>query len=177
MKQPSRFAVEILLSGLLLGICLSIRMPTGKEYQPTEAIGRVVFGEVEDEKVDVVMGRWEKMGPEILRLWTRRPNSAEEQAQSTLTWSGPMRTFTSPLGDLLISEGSQVWSRDPRGWRAWIVRDGWELESAKWRDSSGDSNWELQWRRLNEGESRDVQTEVLDRSLRRTAFEATAPSD
>lgn len=99
------------------------------------------------------------------------PGPSTEVAQATLTWSERVTFTSNARGDLLIGRGSQIWSRGPSHWRAWSVRDGWEIEAAKWVQVPDGGVWELQWRRTGAGPSPqsvgEVQVERRDRDLRK----------
>ncbi|HRK06711.1 MAG TPA: hypothetical protein PLZ57_02985 [Pseudobdellovibrionaceae bacterium] len=142
--------------------------------------------------------RWEKMAENRVRLLvsangltqisgsvssSSAPKSAstsaqvhsKEVAQATLTWSDRVTFASNDQGELLIGRGSQIWSRGPTHWRSWLVRDGWELEAAKWVLGHDGGSWELQWRQTSGGESPQGSVKTMverrDRSLRKLPIE------
>jgi hypothetical protein len=162
---------EIVIASLLLVWCLAIRWPTGSESSMAiaEGIAPIQSGIPEVENSSGEVGRWENLSEGSFRLLLKdSQQSKAEMAGGTLSWLGSPKIYANPRGEILIGEGSQLWSRDLRAWRAWMVRDAWELKSAQWEESAeavGDGVWRLEWQSpqgelISDWRDRDLQIRI-----------------
>ena len=177
-----RSLFEIFVGAVLLICCLMIRWPTGELDPQRDAEAWLRLEDAKDAD-PTMTARWEKMAENRARLLvrsaalgvapsvTKASGHSTEVAQATLTWSDRVMFASNDQGELLIGRGSQIWSRGPVQWRAGLVRDGWEIESAKWVQVHEAGVWELHWRRSGGGESPqglgETAMERRDRSLRK----------
>jgi hypothetical protein len=130
-------------------------------------MGLVKFNLEESSNSPSSSARWTKIDDKSYRLLIRETAGGREIAAATLSWLEEGKIFTSEQGDLLIYQSSQIWSRDRSRWRAWMVRDGWAVESATWKKGLSDGFWELIWKKMSQDGNSRQEREWRNRDLER----------